>query len=131
MKKELNLTGAKRGSALDAKGKTRITIYVDDDVLSHFRKIAASEGIGYQTAINRNLRQSMERPIASSFVGTRLWEMRGVGVVVHGAVKNVFDEHEKMQPFRTATLPTNVVMRRTNDAMHRDKTSESKLLELY
>jgi uncharacterized protein (DUF4415 family) len=40
------------------KGKTRITIMLDNDVLSAFRARAEAEGIGYQTLINRTLRQA-------------------------------------------------------------------------
>ena len=50
---------ARRGAIVDSKGKTRITIYLDDDVLEHFREIAASNGRGYQTEINQRLRDSM------------------------------------------------------------------------
>lgn len=41
-----------------AKGKTRITIMLDNDVLADFRARAEAEGIGYQTLINRTLRQA-------------------------------------------------------------------------
>ena len=51
---------AKRGAIVDSKGKTRITIFLDDDVLEHFREIAAANGRGYQTEINRHLRDSMQ-----------------------------------------------------------------------
>ena len=39
-----------------AKGKTRITIYLDDDVLETFRERADQAGRGYQTMINDALR---------------------------------------------------------------------------
>jgi hypothetical protein len=38
-------------------GKTRITIYIDDEVLDAFRDRARSEGRGYQTAMNEALRR--------------------------------------------------------------------------
>lgn len=41
-----------------AKGKTRITIMLDNDLLATFRAKAEAEGIGYQTLINRTLRQA-------------------------------------------------------------------------
>lgn len=41
-----------------AKGKTRITIMLDNDVLAAFRARAEAEGIGYQTLINLTLRQA-------------------------------------------------------------------------
>src|SRR4051812_18527177 len=39
-----------------AKGKTRITIYLDDEVLREFRAHAERTGTGYQTLINAALR---------------------------------------------------------------------------
>jgi len=41
-----------------AGGKTRITIMLDNDLLATFRARAEAEGIGYQTLINRTLRQA-------------------------------------------------------------------------
>jgi uncharacterized protein (DUF4415 family) len=40
------------------RGKTRITIMLDNDVLATFRARAEAEGIGYQTLINRTLREA-------------------------------------------------------------------------
>jgi uncharacterized protein (DUF4415 family) len=42
----------------ESRGKTRITIMLDDDVLTAFRARAESEGTGYQTLINQALRRS-------------------------------------------------------------------------
>jgi uncharacterized DUF497 family protein len=59
MKKEYDFSNAKRG-ALDPlpKGKTRITIRIDDDVLTWFKNIVESQGGGnYQTLINHGLRE--------------------------------------------------------------------------
>jgi len=48
----------------EAKGKTRITIMLDNDVLSVFRSRAEAEGIGYQTLINAALREAIgSRPV--------------------------------------------------------------------
>ena len=45
-------------------GKSRITMLVDNDVLLAFRSRAKAEGIGYQTLINRTLRQAVgSRPV--------------------------------------------------------------------
>jgi len=38
------------------KRKTRITIYLDDEVLSEFRNLSERCGTGYQTLINAALR---------------------------------------------------------------------------
>ena len=43
--------------AATSKGKTRVTIYLDDEVLATFRAHAESQGKGYQTLINDTLRQ--------------------------------------------------------------------------
>ena len=57
MKKEYNFTNAKRGAVVPQKGKTRITIYIDNDVLEEFRAHADAAGYGYQTMINEALKQ--------------------------------------------------------------------------
>ncbi|MFQ5668563.1 MAG: BrnA antitoxin family protein [Candidatus Binatia bacterium] len=56
MKKEHDFSKGKRGPVIPAKGKTRITIYLDDDVLEEFRDRADATGRGYQTMINDALR---------------------------------------------------------------------------
>jgi hypothetical protein len=43
------------------KGKTRITIYLDTDVLEEFRSRADEAGSGYQTMINEALRKYLEK----------------------------------------------------------------------
>lgn len=63
MKREYDFSGARRG-ALDPlpKGKTRITIRLDDDVLEWFRtQVEAAGGGNYQTLINAALREYMEQ----------------------------------------------------------------------
>jgi uncharacterized protein (DUF4415 family) len=67
MRKEYDLSKAKRARNVphldrlqtEAKGKTRITIMLDNDVLMTFRAKAESEGTGYQTLINQLLRRSV------------------------------------------------------------------------
>jgi uncharacterized protein (DUF4415 family) len=61
MKKEYNFDKAKRGPVVRTKGKTRITIYLDDDVLDTFRQIADEAGRGYQTLINDALHDYLEK----------------------------------------------------------------------
>jgi uncharacterized protein (DUF4415 family) len=47
-----------------AAGKSRITIMLDNDVVAAFRSQAHAQGIGYQTLINRALRQALgSRPL--------------------------------------------------------------------
>lgn len=57
MRKEYDFSEARRGPVLSDKGKTRITIYLDNDVIEAFRDRAETMGMGYQTLINRILRQ--------------------------------------------------------------------------
>lgn len=57
MKKEYDFKNAKRGPVVSRKGKTRITIFLDDDVIEKFRERAEEQGYGYQTMINEALRQ--------------------------------------------------------------------------
>lgn len=59
MKKEYDFSRAKQGTVLPAeKGKTRITIRVDSDILDWFREQVVEAGGGnYQTMINNALRE--------------------------------------------------------------------------
>jgi hypothetical protein len=63
MKKEYDFSEGKRGVILPvAKGKTRITIRIDDDILEWFRNEVESAGGGnYQTLINQALREYITR----------------------------------------------------------------------
>lgn len=68
MKKEYDFSKAKRARDVshlaklreESRGKTRITIMLDNFVIDAFRQLAEREGIGYQTLINRKLRESLE-----------------------------------------------------------------------
>jgi uncharacterized protein (DUF4415 family) len=57
MKNEYDFSKAKRGAVISPKGKTRITIYIDDDILGEFRDRAEEAGSGYQTMMNEALRE--------------------------------------------------------------------------
>jgi BrnA antitoxin of type II toxin-antitoxin system len=63
MKNEYDFSRAKRGTiAPAAKGKTRITIRVDDEILDWFRQQVHAEGGGnYQTQINLALKDHITR----------------------------------------------------------------------
>jgi uncharacterized protein (DUF4415 family) len=66
MKKEYDFSQGKRGAVIKARGKTRITIHLDNDVIEAFRTKAENEGHGYQTLINEALRQHLSntgRPV--------------------------------------------------------------------
>ena len=59
MKAEYDFSKAKRGAVIEPTGKTRITIFIDDDILAAFRSRAETTGKGYQTLINEALRSAI------------------------------------------------------------------------
>lgn len=59
MKDEYDFSNAKRGAIASNKGKTRITIMLDDAVIDAARALAEQAGTGYQTVINNLLRQAL------------------------------------------------------------------------
>ena len=63
MKKEYDFSKAKRGPVMRVpKGKTRITIRLDDDVLEWFRgQVEQAGGGSYQNLINDALREHIRR----------------------------------------------------------------------
>ena len=63
MKKEYDFSKGKRGAINPVpKGKTRITIRIDDDILDWFRgKVDMMGGGNYQTLINQALRDHITR----------------------------------------------------------------------
>ena len=75
MKKEYDFSKSKRGSVIaQPKGKTRITIRIDDEILEWFRQQAHKMGGGnYQTLINEALRQYIrQRPESFEMVMRRV-----------------------------------------------------------
>ena len=68
MKKEYDFSKGKRGAVVKSRGKTRITIHLDDDVIEVFRIKAETASRGYQTLINDALRHylsSASKPVDS------------------------------------------------------------------
>ena len=57
MKAEYDFSKGKRGAVVPQKGKTRISIFIDNAVLDEFRARAEKAGTGYQTMMNEALRQ--------------------------------------------------------------------------
>ena len=70
MKNEYDFSTGKRGSIIPTKGKTRITIYIDDSTLDKFRSRAEKTGPGYQTMMNDALKdyltKNSEQPVTES-----------------------------------------------------------------
>ncbi len=56
MKTEYDFSRGKRGAVVPHKGKTRISIFIDNAVLVEFRARAERSGSGYQTLMNEALR---------------------------------------------------------------------------
>ena len=61
MRDEYDFSKGKRGAVMPTKGKTRITIYIDDDILDAFRARAEQMGSGYQTLMNEALKASLAK----------------------------------------------------------------------
>jgi uncharacterized protein (DUF4415 family) len=61
MLEEYDFSKGRRGPVIPHKGKTRITIFIDTDILEWFRNEAEREGRGYQTAINQALRNYIKQ----------------------------------------------------------------------
>lgn len=70
MRTEYDFSKAKRGALVPTKGKTRITIYIDDAALAEFRSRAEKAGSGYQTLMNDALKAYLAdtdaRPLTES-----------------------------------------------------------------
>jgi hypothetical protein len=56
MRNEYDFASAKRGALAVGKGKSRITIYLDNAILDEFRVRAERAGTGYQTLVNEALK---------------------------------------------------------------------------
>lgn len=61
MRAEYNFSKGKRAALVPMKGKTRITIFIDDAVLNEFRARAERAGTGYQTMMNEALKVFLEK----------------------------------------------------------------------
>ncbi|MES2150090.1 MAG: BrnA antitoxin family protein [Pseudomonadota bacterium] len=66
MKTEFDFSAASTGVNRPVKRKTRITIYLDDEVLEAFRNQSEQSGKGYQTLINAALRTRLAAQAASA-----------------------------------------------------------------
>ncbi len=57
MRAEYDFSKGKRGAVIPQKGKTRISIFIDNAILDQFRELAQKSGTGYQTMMNEALRR--------------------------------------------------------------------------
>jgi hypothetical protein len=66
MRAEYDFSKGKRGAVIAQRGKTRISIFIDNAVLDEFRARAEKAGTGYQTMMNEALRRylsEIEQPV--------------------------------------------------------------------
>jgi len=59
MKAEYDFSKGERGAVIPQTGKTRLTIYIDDEILEAFREMA--DNAGYQTMMKQALREYLAR----------------------------------------------------------------------
>ena len=71
MKKVYDFSKGKRGAVIPTTGKTRITIYMDDMIVSQFKAQSERTGKGWQTLINEALKSYLglvEQPVTQDLV---------------------------------------------------------------
>ena len=71
MNAEYDFSKGKRGALIPQKGKTRISIFIDNAVLDEFRARAEKAGTGYQTMMNDALRKYLggtEQPVTAELL---------------------------------------------------------------
>ncbi|HXF78703.1 MAG TPA: BrnA antitoxin family protein [Usitatibacter sp.] len=61
MKAEYDFSKGRRGAVIPQKGKTRISIFIDNATLAEFRARAEKAGTGYQTMMNEALRAHLSK----------------------------------------------------------------------
>jgi len=94
MRAEYDFSKGKRGAALPQKGKTRISIFIDNAVLDAFRARAQKEGTGYQTMMNEALRQyvsNAEPPLTEAILRHVL--RQEISEYLHGAALPIGGKH--------------------------------------
>ena len=71
MRAEYDFSKGKRGAVIPQKGKTRISIFIDNSVLDEFRTRAEKAGTGYQTMVNDALRKYLsetDQPVTENLL---------------------------------------------------------------
>jgi len=77
MKAEYDFSKGRRGAVIPQKGKTRISIFIDNAILDEFRARAEKAGGGYQTMMNEALRRYLseaEQPVTEKVLRNVLRE---------------------------------------------------------
>ena len=60
MRKEYDFSKGKRGPILRSKGETRVTMYLDNEVIEAFREKGDEPGRGYQPLIDDTLKECIK-----------------------------------------------------------------------
>ena len=71
MKKAYDFSKGRRGAVVSTTGKTRITIYLDDQIVQRFKAQSEKTGKGYQTLINDALHSYLsgrEKPLTAELI---------------------------------------------------------------
>ena len=63
MRDKDDFSQGKRDAVISPKGKTRITIYLDNGILASFRERAEAASLGYQKLINKALKAHLKNPV--------------------------------------------------------------------
>ncbi len=101
MRAEYDFSRGKRGAVLPQKGKTRISIFIDNAVLDAFRARAAKAGAGYQTMMNEALRHYLsdaEPPLTEAILRHVL--RQEIPEYLHGAAPPNEGQHPKLKKRR-------------------------------
>ena len=102
MRAEYDFSKGKRGAVLPQKGKTRISIFIDNAVLDAFRARAEKMGTGYQTMMNEVLRQYLsdaEPPLTETILRHVL--RQEIPEYLHGATRRTDGPHPKPKKRRS------------------------------
>ena len=71
MKKRVDFSHGRRGAVVSTRGKTRITIYLDNMIIERFKALSVQTGKGYQTLMNEALASygaADQRPVTAAQV---------------------------------------------------------------
>src|SRR3979490_884175 len=96
MRAEYDFSKTKRRAIMPQKGKTRISIFIDNAVLDGFRARASKAGTGYQTMMNEALRQYLsdaEPPLPEEILRHVL--RQEIPEYLHGATPPTDVQHPK------------------------------------
>lgn len=104
MKEEYDFSTANRGPVASSKGKTRITIMLDDDVIEAARERAENAGIGYQTVINNLLRQALVSETAHNLAPATQKRARTIKPYANGITRSDVKDLEKRLAAMTEEL---------------------------